>query len=71
MPSPERKLYLLKHLNPKVVTQDTADEAKWAAESIEVLRAYIAACPATFYWDNAVMADARVRELLGGRLGES
>jgi hypothetical protein len=61
----ERKLYLLKCMNPKVVTRTTADEAKWAAESIELLRGLISACPARDYWGHLVLRDARVRELIG------
>jgi hypothetical protein len=52
-------------MNPKVVTRSTADEAKWAAESIEMLRALIASCPARDYWTQLVLKDARVRELVG------
>ena len=62
----ERKLYLLRCFNPNVVTKSTAEDGKWAADSIELLLEYIAVCPAREYWKGLVLKDARVRPLLGG-----
>jgi hypothetical protein len=42
----KRRLYLLECLNPTVVTQDVATDAKWAVECMRALAGYAAASPA-------------------------
>lgn len=72
MLSAERKLELLRKLNPtgieKGLTQSVADDCKWAAESIALLTTYIAACPCRGYWSHIAETDERVAELLKGLL---
>lgn len=51
------RLRLLQCLNPAVVTQSVADDAKWAVESIRLLAGYAAASP-------SAPRDRRVKELM-------
>jgi len=53
----KRRLYLLQTLNPTVVTQDVADDAKWAVECMKLLAGYACASP-------SAPRDKRVKELI-------
>jgi hypothetical protein len=58
----KRRLYLLECLNPAVVTQEVASDAKWAVECMKLLAGYAAASP-------SAPRDKRVKVLIEALLG--
>jgi hypothetical protein len=58
MTSVARKIELLGKLNPTVVTQSVADDAKWLIESARILASYALVHP-------GATSDKRVGELVG------
>jgi hypothetical protein len=58
MTSAARKIELLSKLNPTVVTQSVADDAKWLIESARILVSYALVHP-------GATSDKRISELVG------